>query len=142
GLAWDGVALSGASLSARVERENFVRLALDLALDEHSRAHLAASVDATARRYEGKAALALDTEGQLGAVLRNLGKSGFSGAAALDWTGHGGFSASGHAGEAIVALNSFAIGSGRPIDGSLAANYSARHATLTDLSLTAAGVSL
>lgn len=142
GLAWGGVALSGASLSARVERENFIRLALDLGLDEHSRAHLAATIDATARRYEGKASVALDTRGRLGTVLRDLGKSGFSGAAALDWTGRGDFSASGHVGEAALALKSFAIGSGRPIDGTLAAGYSDRHATLTTLSLSAEGVSL
>ncbi len=142
GLAWDGIALSGASLSARVERENFIRLALDLGLDEHSRAHLAAAVDTTARRYEGKASVALDTKGRLGKVLSDLGKSGFSGAAALEWTGNGAFSASEHAGEATVSLDSLAIGTGHPIDGTLAANYSGRHATLANLSLTAEGVSL
>jgi len=142
GLAWDGVALSGATLSARVERENFIRLALDLGLDEDNRVHLAASVDATTRRYAGEAVVALDTRGRLGTVLRDLGHEGFSGVATLDWKGGGGFSASGHSGEAALLLKSVAIQSGQPIDGKLDASYSDRVVTLSELSLASDGVAL
>lgn len=141
-LAWDGVALSGARLAAQIERENFVRLAADLGLDENTRAHLAASADLTAKTYEGEAAVALDTAGRLGNVLADLDKALFTGAVSLDWKGRGGFAATGHRGEATVSLRAVTVKSGHPIDGSIAAAYSDKSAELESLSLKSEGVAL
>jgi hypothetical protein len=141
-LAWDGIALSGAELAAQIERENFVRLALDAGLDENTRIHLAASADLTAKTYEGEAAVALDTAGRLGAVLADLDKAIFAGAVSFDWKGRGGFAATGHQGEATVLLRAVTLKSGHPIDGSIAAGYSDKTARLESLSLKSEGVAL
>ncbi|MBU6179817.1 MAG: hypothetical protein KGR69_09130, partial [Verrucomicrobia bacterium] len=141
-LAWDGIALSGARIAARIERENFVRLAADLGLDENTRVHLAASTDLTAKTYEGEAAIALDTKGRLGTVLADLEKALFTGAVSLDWKGRGGFAATGHQGEATVSLRAVTMKSGHPIDGSIAASYSDTSARLESLSLNSEGVVL
>jgi autotransporter translocation and assembly factor TamB len=141
-LAWDGIALSGAQIAAQIERENFVRLAADLGLDENTRVHLAASTDLTAKTYEGEAAIALDTKGRLGTVLADLDKALFTGAISLDWKGRGGFAATGHQGEATVSLRAVTLKSGHPIDGSIAATYSDKSARLESLSLKSEGVAL
>lgn len=141
-LAWDGIALSGARLAAQIERENFVRLALDAGLDENTRVHVAASADLTAKSYEGEASVALDTQGRLGAVLTDLDKALFTGAVSLDWKGRGGFAATGHQGEASISLRSLTLKSGHPIDGSIAASYSDKTAKLESLSLKSEGVAL
>jgi hypothetical protein len=141
-LAWDGITLSGARIAARIERENFVRLAADLGLDENTRVHLAASTDLTAKTYEGEASIALDTKGRLGTVLEDLDKALFTGAVSLDWKGRGGFAATGHQGEATVSLRAVTLKSGHPIDGSIAAAYSDKSARLESLSLKSEGVAL
>ena len=142
GLAWDGIALSGGQVAAHVERENFVRLAIDLGLDETNLVHVAGTVDATAKRYEAEATVALDTTGRLGEVLRDLKKESFSGVVGLSWKGHGGFGSKGHGGAAKIDLRALKIGEGTPLDGTLAANYEDKTATLESLALTAGDVSL
>lgn len=142
GLAWQGITLSGGRIAAHVERENFVRLALDLGLDETNFVHVAGTVDAGRKRYEGEASLALDTTGRLGAVLRDLGKESFSGAADLVWKGGGGLGVSGHDGTAEFNLRRFKIGGGMPIEGTLAARYHDQSASLGSLALKAGDVSL
>lgn len=141
-LSWDGVALSGAQLAARVERENYLRLALDLGLDENSRVHLAAAADLTARSYEGEAKINLTTRGQLGKVLESLEKDSFSGGIALEWKGRGSLGATGHEGETRIALDALTLGSGRPIDGGINASYGAKNARLESLSIRCDEVSL
>ena len=141
-LSWDGIALSGARLAAQVERENFVRLATDLGLDEGTRLHLAASTDLTAKTYEGEAAIALDTQGRLGKVLADLDKAFFTGNLSLDWKGRGRFAATGHEGAASVSLRALTLKSGHPIDGSIRAAYSDQRATLESLALQSEGVTL
>lgn len=142
GLAWDGIALSGGQVAAHVERGNFVRLAVDLGLDETNLVHVAGTVDATAKRYEAEAMIALDTAGRLGTVLRDLEKESFSGAVGLAWKGRGSLGAEGHGGAAKIDLRAVKIGEGTPIDGALAANYEDRSATLDSLALKAGDVSL
>lgn len=141
-LSWDGVSLSGAQLAARVERDNFLRLALDLGLDENSRVHLAAATDLTAKSYEGEAKVVLATQGRLGTVLADLKQDRFTGAVSLEWKGKGSLGSEGHEGEARIALDAFTIGSGRPIDGAIAASYSGRSARMETLSLKCDGVAL
>lgn len=141
-LAWDRVGIPGARIAAQVERENFVRLAVDLDLDEGNLVHVAGTVDATTKRYEAESTIALDTTGRLGEVLRDLGKETFSGAVGLAWKGSGSLGAEGHTGAAKIDLRTVKIGEGTPIDGQLAASYADKTASLDALSLTAGDVSL
>ena len=142
GLAWQGIALSEGRIAAHVEREDFVRIALDLGLDETSFVHVAGTVDAGRKRYDGEASVALDTTGRLGAVMRDLGKAPFSGTADLVWKGGGTLGASGHDGTAEIKLRPFQIGGGMPIEGRLAARYQDQSASLDSLALKAGDVSL
>ncbi|HRQ87193.1 MAG TPA: translocation/assembly module TamB domain-containing protein [Bacteroidia bacterium] len=142
-LAWDGLALDTAQIAAQVERADFVRLGIDLGLDESNHARVSATVDLKASEYEGEASVAIDTAGRLGTVLADLGIDTVKGGrATLDWTGKGGLSATGHEGEAKLELAELAVAAGKPITGTLAAHYADRSATLETLSLAADGVAL
>lgn len=142
-LAWDGVALDEAALAVHVEQTNFLRLALDLALDESSRAHLAGTVDLEARRYEAGAEAAIETAGRFDELLAALGREGLvAGGASLSWKGQGPLGPGEHGGAVSVALSEFSVGRGEALEGSLAADYGEGGARLERLALKAGETSL
>lgn len=141
-LHWNEVALPDGQVAARVERENFLRLGADFALDDSNHLRLEAGFDTEALSYEGTADLALDTAGQLGVILADLGNEAVSGSSKLDWKGVGELREARHEGSLTVSLDSLALGSGHPLGGGFEASYGEGKATLERFTLNAGDVAL
>lgn len=142
-LAWDEIPISEAQLSARIERKQFAKFALDFALDDTTRAHLVGSTDLDQKKYEAELNAEFAAKDRLAALLQTFGVEKVSGTGALEWKGAGSFDSNahrqttglGHSGEGQLSLRDLAVPGVYPLSGALSVTYANQDVTIPPFTL-------
>lgn len=141
-IAWDGISLSEAQFSARVEREQFLKFAMDTALDDQSHLHCVGAIDLDEKSYIAELMGKFTPQGRLGEVLTTLRPGPYSGDAALEWKGSGHLKEKEHTGQALVKLHGIALAPIHPLTGEIRVEYQGKRVELTHCDLSAGGAQI